>query len=147
MRATLLVILAAGALGVAGCDAPAPEKPAPAAAAPAASPPPPPPEPAAAPPPSSTVPGLTEAYKTEAEWIGACKGSTPPIPESVCTCVSKAAVAQVGAEGLYNWMYEFFVNRDGFARTRADRWFESKGIDKAKQQKLADATGKCFVTQ
>jgi hypothetical protein len=146
MRVTLLAILAVGALSVAGCDAPAPAKEEPIAAAPAASPPP-PPEPEAASAPSTGQPGLTEAYKTEAEWIGACKAGAPPIPESVCACVSKAAIAEVGADALYNWLYEYFVNNDGFAKSRAERWFTAQGLDKEKMQKVATVTGKCYVTQ
>lgn len=144
MRAALLAALAVGAFTLAGCDAPAPAKETPAAETPAAAPPPPPPEPAAEPA-SSAVPGLTEAYKTEAEWLAACKGAATPIPESVCTCVSKAAVKEIGTEGYYNWLFEYFVNRDGFAKSRADRWFEAKGLDKAKMQKLADETRKCYA--
>lgn len=143
MRAALLAALAVGALGLAGCDSPAPAPETTAAAAPAAAPPP-APEPVAEPP-TSTVPGLTEAYKTEADWSKACQSATPPVPESVCTCVSKAAVKEIGEASLYNWLFEFFVNRDGFAKSRADRWFESQGLDKAKMQKVADETRKCYA--
>lgn len=146
MRTALLAILAAGALAVSGCDAPGSSTaPAP-AATPAAAPPPPAPEPAAAPePPPTATPGLTEAYKTEAEWVKACTTAAVPVPESVCTCVAKAAIKEVGTDALYNWLFEYFVNNDGFAKSRADRWFTAKGLDKAKMQKVADVTGKCYV--
>lgn len=147
MRTALLSILAVGALTVAGCDAPgapAAEKP---AAAPAAAKSASVPKPAAAEPPPTATMGLTEPYKTQADWVKACSTATPPVPESVCTCVAKAAVKETSEEVLYNWLYEYFVNRDGFARSRAERWFTSKGMDKEKMQKVADVTGKCFVTQ
>jgi hypothetical protein len=145
MKTTLLAILAVGALTVAGCDAPGASTATTPAAAPAAAPAP-APEPAAAPePPPTATPGLTEPYASEAEWVKACTTAAIPVPEPVCTCVSKAAVKEVGAEALYNWLFEYFVNNDGFAKSRADRWFASKNLDKAKMQKVADVTGKCYV--
>jgi hypothetical protein len=145
MRTALLAILSVGALAVAGCDAPGAKTETAPAAAPAAAPAP-VPEPAAAPEPApTTTPGLTEAYKTEADWVKACSTATPPVPESVCTCVAKAAIKEVGADVLYDWLFGYFVNNDGFAKSRADRWFTSKGLDKAKMQKGADVTGKCYV--
>jgi hypothetical protein len=136
----LLAAVAASALCLAACDAPKePEKPAETAAVtPPPAPPPPPPAP-------TTIPGLSAAYATEAEWVAACKGTTPAIPETVCTCVSKAVVKEVGADALYDWSFKYLVNRDAQERMRAERWFTTNSIDKAKQQKLADATGKCYT--
>ncbi len=142
MRAVLLAVLAVGALGIVGCDAPK-EAEKPVVAAPAASPPPPPepiPEPA-----PTVLPGMSQAWATEAEWVAACKGAEPPIPEAVCTCASKAAVKEIGEAGLYNWVYEWFINRNGMGQARGKNWMESNGHDAAKQQKLADAIRKCYA--
>lgn len=151
MKNALIAFLTVGAVCLSGCDAPGAGTAATPAQAPApASVPPPPAAPAAAPavpaePAPTATPGLTEAYKTEADWVKACTTARVPVPESVCTCVAKAAVKEVGADALYNWLFEYFVNNDGFAKSRADRWFSSKGLDKAKMQKVADVTGKCYV--
>ncbi len=141
--ACLLAATAALALGA--CDSggggeaakPAAEKPA--AAAPA-------PKPAPAPA-AIGIPGMTAAFATEAEWIASCTSGEPKIPESVCTCVSKAAVKEVGVKGLYTWIWEGYVNRNSIAVGRSKKWFTENGLDSAAQQKFADAVGKCYATQ
>ncbi len=143
MRATLLAVLAVAAFAVTACDAPK-EPAAPAAAAPAAAPPPPAPEPT--PEPAATVlPGLSAPWATEAEWVASCAAAQPPIPESVCTCSSKAFVKEIGADGLYNWVYEWFINRNGMGQARGKNWMEANGHDSTKQQKVADAIRKCYA--
>lgn len=145
MRVALLTTFVAAAFAVTACDAPK-EPAAPVAVAPAAAPvaaapaPEPTPEPAA-----PTLPGMSTPWATAAEWETACKGATPAIPESVCTCASKALVKEVGEAGLYNWAFEWFINRNGMGQVRGKRWMEENGHDSAKQQKIADEVRKCYA--
>jgi len=139
MRATLLALLAAVAFTAAACDAPR--------EADAAAPKPvaikkaePVPEPA-----PTVLPGMSAPWASEAEWVTACTGATPAIPESVCTCASKALVKEVGAAGLYNWGFEWFINRNGMGQVRGKNWMETNGHDAAEQQKLADDVRKCYA--
>ncbi|RYY95302.1 MAG: hypothetical protein EON61_22715 [Alphaproteobacteria bacterium] len=139
MRATLLALFAAVAFTAAACDAPKE------AAAPAPAPvvakkaePIPEPEP-------TVLPGMSAPWASEAEWVAACTGATPAIPEAVCTCASKALVKEVGAAGLYNWGFEWFINRNGMGQVRGKNWMETNGHDAAKQQKLADEVRKCYA--
>ncbi len=127
---------------LAACDSGSKPAETPAAATPAPSPPPPPPPPPPAP---TSIPGMTAPYASEADWVAGCKDAK--LPDSVCACVSKATVKELGAEALYTWVWEGYVNREGMATMRSRKWFEDKGIDKAKQQKFADAVGKCYVTK
>lgn len=141
MRATLLALLVAAALTATACDAPreaAASAPAPAPVAAKKAEPIPEPEP-------TVLPGMSAPWTTEAEWVGACTGATPPIPESVCTCASKALVKEVGATALYNWGFEWFINRNGMGQVRGKNWMESNGHDAAKQQKVADEIRKCYA--
>ena len=139
MRATLLAVLAAVAFTAAACDAPKE------AAAPA-------PKPVAAkkaepiPEPAPTVlPGMSAPWATEAEWVKACEGADPPIPNAVCTCGSKVLLKEIGPAGLYNWGFEWFINRNGMGQARGKNWLETNGHDTAKQQKIADEVRKCYV--
>lgn len=139
------LLAASAALALGACDSgggaapaatPAAEKPVAAAPAPE-----PAPAPAAAAP---SIPGMTAAFATEAEWIAGCTATTPKIPESVCTCVSKATIKEIGVTGLFTWVWEGYVNRNGMGQVRSKKWFADNGIDSAKQQKFADAVGKCY---
>jgi hypothetical protein len=138
MRATLLAVLAAVAFTAAACDAPKE------AAAPA-------PKPVAKkaepiPEPTPTVlPGMSAPWATEAEWVKACEGAEPPIPNAVCTCGSKVLIKEIGPAGLYNWGFEWFINRNGMGQARGKNWLETNGHDSAKQQKIADEVRKCYV--
>ena len=139
MRAILLALCTAVAFTVAACDAPK-EAAAPAPAPVVAKEAEPIPEPA-----PTVLPGMSAPWASEAEWVAACTGATPPIPETVCTCASKALVKEVGATALYNWGFEWFINRNGMGQVRGKNWMESNGHDAAKQQKVADEIRKCYA--
>lgn len=139
MRAILLALCTAAAVTVAGCDAPK-EATAPAPAPVVAKKAEPIPEPA-----PTVLPGMSAPWATEAEWVAACTGAAPAIPETVCTCASKALVKEVGATALYNWGFEWFINRNGMGQVRGKNWMESNGHDAAKQQKVADEIRKCYA--
>lgn len=141
MRVALLTISVAAAFAVTACDAPK-EPAAPVATAAAA--PKPAPEPVTEPAPP-VLPGMSAPWASDAEWVTACQGSTPPIPESVCTCANKAFVKEIGANGLYNWAFDWFINRNGIAQARGKAWMEANGHDSAKQQKVADEIRKCYA--
>lgn len=142
MRAILLAAFVAAAFSVTGCDAPK-QPAAPAAVAPAAAPA---PKPEPIPEPAPTVlPGMSTPWATEAEWVAACTAAEPPIPESVCTCAGKAFVKEVGTDGLYNWVFEWFINRNGMGQARGKNWMQTNGHDSAKQQKVADEIRKCYA--
>jgi hypothetical protein len=138
----LTTVASAAALVLSACDDGS--KPAtPVATAPAA----PSPAPAAAPAPApaaTAVAGMTAPFATEAEWVASCTGAK--LPDSVCTCVSKAAVKEIGVQGLYTWVWEGYVNRNAIAQGRSKIWFTKTGIDGPAQQKFADAVGKCYVS-
>ena len=139
MRATLLALFVAVALTAAACDAPKEAAaPAPAPVAAKKAEPIPEPEPA-------VLPGMSAPWASEAEWVTACTGAQPAIPETVCTCASKALAKELGTAGLYNWGYEWFINRNGMGQVRGKNWMEANGHDAAKQQKLADEVRKCYA--
>jgi hypothetical protein len=138
MRAALLIALAATALTVAACDDGGATKTAEAPAPAAARPPPPP-----APPPP--MPGLSAPFATEAEWVAACTAA--PLDKTICECAGKAAVKEAGEKSLYTWVWEGYIQRVGMGKIRSDKWFADNGIDKAGQQKFADAIGKCYVSK
>jgi hypothetical protein len=119
------------------------------AAAPAAAPPPPPAAPPPPPPPPAERVGLSVPYATEAEWIAGCTTlTTPALSPKICECAAAATVKEVGTKGLYMWVWEAYIQRAGMGgKVRSDKWFEEQGLDKAAQQKFADAIGKCYVTQ
>jgi hypothetical protein len=142
MRTALLVALAATAMTAAACDN-AGTQTAEAPAAPA--PPPPPAAPPPPPPPPATIPGLSAPYATVADWSAAC--AEQKIDKTVCDCVGAATVKQIGDKGLYTWVWEGYVQRVGMGKVRSDKWFADNGLDKAAQQKFADAVGKCYVSQ
>ena len=140
-RAALLVALAATALTAVACDTGGTQT----AEAPAAAPaPPPPPAAPPPPPPPAAMPGLSAPYASEAEWSAACVEQK--LDKSICDCVAKATVKEIGTKGLYAWVWEGYVQRVGMGKVRSDKWFADNGLDKAAQQKFADAVGKCYVT-
>jgi hypothetical protein len=139
--AALLIALAATALTATACDeggTKTAEAPAPAAAPPPPAPPPPPPPPAA-------IPGLSAPFATEAEWAAACV-SEAKLDKTICDCAGKAAVKEQGVKSLYSWVWEGYIQRVGMGKIRSDKWFADNGVDKAGQQKFADAIGKCYVS-
>ena len=143
MRTALLVALAATALTATACDdsgTKTAEAPPPAAA-------PPPPPPAPPPPPPADLVGLSTPYATDVDWSAACV-SEAKLNKEVCDCAGKAAVKEQGQKSLYSWVWEAYIQRAGMgAKVRSDKWFGDNGIDKAGQQKFADAIGKCFVSK
>lgn len=81
----------------------------------------------------------------EATWVAAC-GATG-LDASVCACVGKQTMKTLGAKGLFTWVWEGYVNRDGMAQMRSRKWFADNGVDTKAQQAFADAVGTCYVTQ
>ena len=142
MRAALLIALAAAALTAAACDDGSGAKTA--EAPPAAAPPPPAPPPP--PPPPAAIPGLSAPFATEADWVNACVNDAK-LDKAICECAGKAAVKEAGEKSLYSWVWEGYIQRVGMGKVRSDKWFADNGIDKAGQQKFADAIGKCYVSK
>jgi hypothetical protein len=148
MKRTLAVAIAVAALAATACDSGGTDTAAtttPAAAPAASPPPPPPPPPAAAPAATTQLAGLSVPYATEAEWVAGCTATG--LDKTICDCAGKATVAQIGAKGLYTWVWEGYIQRIGMGQVRSKKWFTDNGIDTAGQQKFADAVGKCYVTQ
>jgi len=143
MKTTFALVLAVATLSAAACDDGGSKTATTAAPAPAASPPPPPPAPAPA---AAGIPGLSTPYATEAEWVAACK-DTGGLDASICDCAGKAANKELGAKGLYTWIWEGYIKREGMGQVRSRKWFTENGIEKPAQQKFADAIGKCYVAQ
>jgi hypothetical protein len=86
---------------------------------------------------------MMNVYPDEAAWTKAC--TEDKVDAKICECAGKATVKTVGAKGLYAWVWQGYVNRDSTARMRSNRWFTDNKIDKADQQKFADAIGKCYT--
>jgi hypothetical protein len=147
VRLLAATTIAAAALSLAACDNKADTTSAP-AAAPTATP--------AATPSASTstavdpadaarakLAAMMNVYPDEAAWTKAC--TEDKVDAKICECAGKATVKTVGAKGLYAWVWQGYVNRDSTARMRSNRWFTDNKIDKADQQKFADAIGKCYT--
>ena len=143
MRTALLVALAATAMTAAACDNAGTQT----AEAPAAAPAPPPAAPPPPPPPPAAIAGLSTPFADEAAFVAACSAVEPKIDATICACVGKATVKEVGAKGLYTWVWEGYVQRVGMGKVRSDKWFADNSLDKVAQQKFADAVGKCYVAQ
>jgi hypothetical protein len=142
-RAALLAVLATAALTATACDnggTKTAEAPAPAAA-----PPPPPAAPPPPPPPPAEIPGLSVPFATEADFVTGC--TDQKLDKGICECVAKAVVKEVGAKGLYTWVWEGYVQRVGMGKVRSDKWFTDNALDKKAQQKFADAVGLCYSTK
>lgn len=150
MRLTMLVAAAAAAVMLTACDSGGESSTASAPSpAPASAPAPAPaPEPAAPAAPSASEAAAARAavFADEPSFIAACttEGS---LDATVCECVSKKTVETIGAGGLFRWVYEGYVNRDGMAQMRSRKWFTDNSIDTAGQQKFADAIGTCYTLQ
>jgi hypothetical protein len=140
---------------LAACDMPGAEKAetpaAPAAAAPAPAPA---AEPAAPAGPSASdlererLAKMQNAAADVATFTSICASdSNPKIDASVCECVGKNTEKTLGAQGLFTWVWEGYVNRTGTAQMRAKKWFTDNSIDTAAQKKFVDAIGTCYVTQ
>ncbi|MDP3738267.1 MAG: hypothetical protein Q8R02_12810 [Hyphomonadaceae bacterium] len=142
MRTALIIALAATALAATACDS-GTTTTAPAETAPAAAPPPPPPPPAPA---STGMPGLSEPYATEADWVAGCT-TDGKIDKTVCECAGKAITADQGQKAYFQWAWEGYITRSGMGAVRAKKWFTDNGMDTKAEQKFANALGKCFVTQ
>ncbi|HEX5006121.1 MAG TPA: hypothetical protein VFV70_03345 [Hyphomonadaceae bacterium] len=144
MRSTLGIVFAVAALVATACDSggtdtAANTTPAP---APAASPPPPPPPPPA----PTSMPGLSEPYATEADWVAAC-ATEGKIDKTVCECAGKAITKDQGQKAYYQWAWEGYITRTGMGAVRGKKWFTDNGMDTKAEQKFADELGKCFVRQ
>ncbi len=147
----------AAMLALAACDDKAATPPAPVAAAtpapamavaPAATP-----APTATPTPAATpTPGdearaklaaMKNVFADEVAWNKACVDDK--VDAKICECAGKATVKTLGAKGLYAWVWQGYINREGTARMRSTSWFTENKIDKPAQQKFADAVGKCYT--
>ena len=140
MRTALIIALAATALAATACDS-GTTTTVPVEAAPAAAPPPPPP-----PPKPASMPGLSEPYATEADWVAGCT-TDGKIDKTVCECAGKAITADQGQKAYFQWAWEAYINRTGMGSVRAKKWFTDNGMDTKAEQKFANTLGKCFVTQ
>ncbi|MEP7209616.1 MAG: hypothetical protein ABI740_02160 [Alphaproteobacteria bacterium] len=86
---------------------------------------------------------MKNVFADEAAWNKACVDDK--VDAKICECAGKATVKTVGAKGLYGWVWQGYINRDATARMRSNGWFTENKIDKAGQQKFADAVGKCYT--
>lgn len=87
---------------------------------------------------------MMNVYPDEDAWEKACVGDK--VDAKICECAGKATVKAIGEKGLYAWVWQGYINREGTARMRSNRWFTDNAIDTAAQQKFADAVGKCYTT-
>lgn len=143
----LITVSAAAILLLGACDSGGGAPDATPAAAPAAAPAP-DPEPAAPAAPSASEAAAARAavFADEAAFSAACVAEGA-LDATVCDCVSKKTVETIGAGGLFRWVWEGYVNRDGMAQMRSRKWFTDNGFDTAGQQKFADAVGTCYTLQ
>lgn len=87
--------------------------------------------------------GMTTPYASAEEWTAACTESG--VDASICECTVDVAVERIGVEGLYTWVWEGYVNADGRARLRSNKFFSDNGISTEDQQAFADAIGNCYT--
>lgn len=87
--------------------------------------------------------GMSTPFESEEEWVAACVGSS--VEQSICDCTVEKAVARIGVEGLYTWVWEGYVSGDGRARLRSNKFFSDNGISKEDQQAFADDIGTCYT--
>ncbi len=87
--------------------------------------------------------GMTAPFATSEEWVAGCTGAG--IDQSICDCTVEKTVERIGVEGLYTWVWEGYVNADGRARLRSNKFFSDKGISKDDQQAFADDIGSCYT--
>ena len=90
------------------------------------------------------MPGLSAPFATQADWVNACVNDAK-LDKSICDCAGKAAVKEQGEKSLYVWVWEGYIQRVGMGKIRSDKWFTDNNLDKAAQQKFADAVGKCYT--
>lgn len=88
---------------------------------------------------------LVAVYADEASFSADCV-SQGKLDKGVCDCAAKQTVKTIGAKGLYRWVWEGYVNRDGTAQMRSRKWFDDEKIDTAGKKKFADAVATCYVT-
>ena len=147
MRSTMWAATAAAVLMLSACDSggnSTATAPTPAPARTAA----PVPQPQAPPQPSASEAAAARAavFADEAAFVASCT-TEGQLDATVCECVSKKTVETIGAGGLFRWVYEGYVNRDGMAQMRSRKWFTDNGFDTAGQQKFANAVGTCYTLQ
>lgn len=87
--------------------------------------------------------GMTAPFDTAEEWVAGCTGAG--IDQSICDCTVEKTVERIGTEGLYTWVWEGYVNADGRARLRSNKFFSDNGISKDDQQAFADDIGTCYT--
>ena len=147
-------IATASLFALAGCDDKTATTPAPATPVAAATPAPAVVAPPAATPAPAIVPtaadearaklaAMKNVYADEAAWNKACVDDK--VDAKICECAGKATVKTLGAKGLYAWVWQGYINRDGTSRMRSTSWFTDNKIDRPAQQKFADAVGKCYT--
>lgn len=88
---------------------------------------------------------MVAVYPDEASFSADCV-SEGKLDKTVCDCAAKQTVKTIGAKGLFRWVWEGYVNRDGTAQMRSRKWFDDEKIDTAGKKKFADAVGTCYVT-
>ena len=79
------------------------------------------------------------------EFWGASAARVVPVYGDLTSKKLGVAGDEVGEAGLYNWAFEWFINRNGMGQVRGKRWMEENGHDSAKQQKIADEVRKCYA--
>lgn len=147
----LITLTAAAALVLAACDSGG-EKATTASNTPAA-----PAAPAAAPAPAPAPAAPTAAdlerekmakmaavYADEASFSADCV-TEGQMDKSVCDCVAKQTVKTLGAKGLYRWVWEGYVKREGTAQMRSRKWFTDNAVDTEGQKKFVAAVGTCYT--
>lgn len=87
--------------------------------------------------------GMVTPFASLADWTTACGAAG--VEASICKCAGEKTVATLGEKGLYTWVWEGYVNRDGAARMRSGKFFTDAGLDNAAKQKFADAVGTCYT--
>ncbi|MEZ5939622.1 MAG: hypothetical protein R3C52_15595 [Hyphomonadaceae bacterium] len=91
----------------------------------------------------SKLAGMSTPFDSLDDWKAACVSAG--VDESICTCAGDKTVQTLGEQGLYTWVWEGYVNRDGTAQMRSGKFFTEAGLSKEEQQKFADAIGACYT--
>lgn len=84
-------------------------------------------------------------FPSEAEFVAACTKANATFPAGVCECAGKATVASLGAQGLYSWVWEGYINRNSAAQSRALSYFTKNNVDDKTREKYLKGVTSCYA--
>ncbi len=85
-------------------------------------------------------------YPDQPTWTAACiESNKDNIPKEVCDCAGKAVVSTLGAQALYSWVWEGYIQRSPAAQARAINYFNKNGVSDELRAKYLKAVTACYT--